>query len=93
MTKHIQNVHSEKIYPFEKCNYRGGSLPQINNHKKKSHNLEKGTFECDQCNIKCSRLETLKLRKLSKHEERSHSCTHCDFKTYTQHNTSKDQAQ
>ena len=147
MTRHIQNVHFEKTFQCEQCNFRAGSLPQLNNHKRKSHTCVQENFvqetvefsekcfvvscqnrtsdcedkshlkiicnicgndfesrkgcklhisqthmsdnvkkyNCEQCDERFSRLETLKLHKQGKHEEWTHSCIHCDFKTFTQH--------
>ena len=87
LTRHIQNIHFEKNFHCKQCNFSGGSLPQINNHTRKSHKpkQEKMKLQWDKCDIKCSRLDALKLHKKGKHEEWTHACIHCDFKTSTPH--------
>ena len=83
------NSCEDKLHFKFICNICGNGFDSeraIKIHLSQAHmsdNVKK--YPCDKCTIKCSRLETLKLHKLSMHEERAHSCSHCDFKTYTQH--------
>ena len=85
----ILDVCEEKSHLKVLCNLCGNDFESQRSYKihfSRAHmddSVKK--YQCKQCDTRFSRLETLKLHMLGKHDEMTHSCNHCDFKTFTLH--------